>query len=858
MAAERLGNTITGKQKQNPHFSEIITIAKESNFTSPTISSKIANKLYPLDIFAAQAITLAIQRYGQNERTLFSFLEMRGTNSIKEHIDSVGSTTYNLSNVYDYIIYHFYSYLSSVNSDSSSWSAMRVALEKVEGFLDIEIIPSALKIIKSIGLINLFGSAGVKMSKDMLCVYSKYALNIDNPDYVINLLEQHKIIRYAIYKSKYIIFEGTDINIENELLKASSVIPKNFDIVNKLKLSFNLPIEFANSSYLKKGTPRYFQYVISEDPIQLTPVNEIDGYISLIFNKKKSILDDIISWSASCNDAVVFVYFKNTDEILDYLWEIDKLEYIQTIIDDKDTVARREISSLLLYQQDQINRSVLDSLFRYNDNIVWVYKGEILEINSKAKFNKLLSFISSEVYSETPILINEMINKHKPSSAMSLAKFKYFENLLNQSNIEDLGFEKGKYPPEKTIYKTLLQATEIHKKEFGVYDLFPPKDGSSFSALWEVCEKFLTSSSDKQKKILELSKILKARPFKLKQGFIDLWVITFLIIKRNDYSLYDSKGTYVPEINKNVLEIFNRSVNDFSVKAFNVEGIKLDLFNQYRKFIGADGDAEFTTDSLIETIRPFLVFYKKLNPYAKRTNKFAKKSTIKFRNILSQAKDPEKTFFEDLPNVLGFKNDKLINNEEVLRRYIDLIQIAIRDLRSCYVGLIDRLEKALIASLQLKSSDFNEYHKELISQYVSIKSHLLTNKQKTFLNRATELTVDRKAWYESICFVVLDKKLENLLDEEEEYLIDNLIFLFKDLLKYADISKLSIGEEDNFFRFELISKDGGVQPQVVKLNSKKENEVSKLEDKINKLFSGNDDIEIYALLNVLKKKMNNE
>ena len=52
-----------------------------------------------------------------------------------------------------------------------------------------------------------------------------------------------------------------------------------------------------------------------------------------------------------------------------------------------------------------------------------------------------------------------MVNKHKPSSAMSLARGKYLEKLLDDSDKENLGFENEKFPPEKTIYKTLLQNT---------------------------------------------------------------------------------------------------------------------------------------------------------------------------------------------------------------------------------------------------------------------------------------------------------------------------------------------------------------------------------------------------------------
>ena len=59
---------------------------------------------------------------------------------------------------------------------------------------------------------------------------------------------------------------------------------------------------------------------------------------------------------------------------------------------------------------------------------------------------------------------------------------------------------------------------------------------------------------------------------------------------------------------------------------------------------------------------------------------------MQFRNVLSTAKDPEKTFFEDLPRALGFKDSVLASNDEVLKSYVDLLQNAIRELRSCYVN----------------------------------------------------------------------------------------------------------------------------------------------------------------------------
>ena len=59
-------------------------LAKETHYVSDDFAEQTALELYPLDLFSAYAITAAIQRYGQNERSLFTFLASRGTNSIME------------------------------------------------------------------------------------------------------------------------------------------------------------------------------------------------------------------------------------------------------------------------------------------------------------------------------------------------------------------------------------------------------------------------------------------------------------------------------------------------------------------------------------------------------------------------------------------------------------------------------------------------------------------------------------------------------------------------------------------------------------------------------------------------------
>lgn len=803
--------------------------------------------------FILQALTLSIQRYGQNERTLFSFLEATGQGSLltfKESID----TTYSLADVYDYDIYNFYSYLSEVNSDSAAWTSIRVGLERVESLFEGRIAVEAIKLIKTIGMLNLFGKAGVQLNKEDLSAYAKFALGISAPEYIIELLTQHKIIRYATYKSQYILFEGTDVNIEGELLKAAGIVPRSRDVVEKLVACFNLPTEFANASYFRKGTPRYFKYEISDQPIISQPQGEIDGYINLIFNESLT-LENLKQHSAGVKEAILYAYFKKANQIIDHVWQLDKLAYVQKDVDSKDNVAQKEIKALIAHEQNLLNASVLNTLFNFNEDVEWVYRGEVIDISSKAMFNKWLSTISNDVYSDTPIFINEMVNKHKPSSAMSIARVNFLTHLLENGANANLGFEDGKFPPEKTIYLTLLHNTGIHRRIGREYILDAPID-ESFLPLWNACENFLESSKEKPRKLGELIKILRSRPFKLKQGVIDLWLPAFLIIKKNDYSLYNDTGIYIPTITREVLDIMQKSPVGFSVKAFNVDGVKLDLFNKYREALNLSQDAEFTAESLIETIKPFLLFYKKLNKYAKHTKRL-QKSTVKFRTALALAKDPEKTFFEDLPRALGFKDTEIAENTDVLMRYVELLQKSIRELRMCYSNLINRLEGMLVEELGLKSKEYASYKVELEHRYASIKTYLLTERQKTFLTRIIAKNTDRTTWYQSLAYIVLDKQLESLLDEEEAYLMDNLIHSFKELLKYVEISDKGLTNEDNFFRFEIISNNGAATQQIIQLSSVKTKQAKTLEEKINKFLSGDRDIDTYTLLSIIKK-LNND
>ena len=830
-------------------------LAKETHYVANDFSTETALQLYPLDLFSAYAVTSAIQRYGQNERSLFTFLAARGSNSIME-FEPKANETYNLQNVYDYVLYNFYSYLKDANADSMNWSSMQVSIERVEGqeWASKEEMLQAVKIVKAIGMMTLFGTAGFKLSTEQMAEYARLSMAIDDAETIIKKLIAKKIIRYAAYKERLMLFEGTDVDLEAEIREAGLMVSRPVTFVDELSVFFNKRISPVKAHYYHKGTPRFFDYEIREEPVEFVPKGDTDGYIELIFSTKKDALKDIKEFSANSEHALIFAYFNNTEEIVDHLYNIKKYMYLlERVLDKNDRVAVTEIQKLKEYEEALLNKAISDNLFAYKNRVVWVFNGKEQKVESHRNFNRLLSKVCDTIYHQTPVMNNELFNKHKLSSSISLARKNYLTNLLEHSNEEDFGFPADKFPPEKTIYFSLLKNTGLHVD--GEFADAPSNEG--FMPLWRASEEFLQSSENKARKISELIKLLSAQPYKLKQGFLDFWIPTYLFIKRQDFALYDaSKGAFMPNVNMEFFDLLQKHPGDFEVKKFAGDGVKLGFFNQYRRFINLGEESAITNASFIETIKPFLSFYMRLNDYTKHTRKFDHASTMKFRDVLAKAKDPEKAFLEDMPEALGFDDEKL-KQERFREEYGNTIQRAIKELRSCYSKLIDRLEERLVEGFGLESYEYNEYVKEIHSRLANVKAYLLTDKQREFYHHVMTEYDNRTQWYQSICYTILEQRLDTLKDEQEDKLADDLLYLFRECEKYSSISEqVSEGEKTDAYSFDMVTNKGtSVRTQTYVLPEKDKQKADALEKKISELLSGDNNVDVCTLLSILNKKM---
>lgn len=810
---------------------------------------KVENDLYPLDIFSAYMLTLALQKYGQNERSLFSFLQSENNqlNELKT------GEFFMISAVYDYLYFNFYSFLNSkANPDFAHWYSIKEAIGYVEVSYEGE-QQLAIEIVKTIGLFQIFGNKGSTIDAHFFQTYFQNQAKAADILKVLETLEKKQIIRFNRFAQCYRIYEGSDFDIDEALNKAENQIERIVDIVPKLRTQFDFPLEQAKAVSYKTGTPRLFEYVLSSKPINTEPVGEIDGFINLIFSQKLS-REQLMEQSAATDEAIVYVLFEQTQAIEQTIFEIDKIGHVlKSIKDDGDKVAIRELESLKSNFNEQLNNQVQTAL--YTEDVSWYFNGVQQTILSKKEATKLLSRACEAVYHRTPILQNELFNKHKVSTPIAAARKNYFDALVKGYETEDLGFSKEKFPPEKTIYISLLRNTGIHSSLNGIYSLGKPQNNPLWMAVWEECERFLASAKEDKKPITELYELLQKRPYKLKLGVLDFWITTFLFIRRGDYALY-SEGTFKPYVNEDELYLITRNPKHYTIKSFELNDLRLSFFNKYRAFLQQQDSEKLSVSSFIESIRPILLMYRKLNHYAQTTKRISMEAQ-RLRDAIAKAQDLEKVFFDDFPSALGVDIGELLKSEHNFDNYILKFQETISEIGKSYDELLNRIELFIQQEVLHDNLPFEKYKKVFQKQFASIKDHQLLPLQKTFLQRINSPMNDRDSWLASIGQTLIGKPLTQLSDNDEEILKEKFKHTRQELLNLLEIQKISVdSKKEEVFKIDFTSHDSGTTPHFVRIPKKQLEAAEASIKRIQSELGTDKELRIALLAKLLKDELN--
>lgn len=228
LAAKRIENLpVTASRPKRPEV--LLELLEEAKLISTTIDRRLAKRLFPLDYLSAYVLAQALQRYGQNERSLFSFLVSQESYGLlrfnEEH-----QPYYSLPQVFTYLTQNLSQEINSRdNPHRTTWKAMFDALDRVDA-LNHEDYEAIKAVVQCIGLINIFGKSLGRLDERTLAQYLECTASIKEGRKLIQLLVDKKMIRFYHHKNKLFFFSGTDVDIEQELAWASQRIDPSFSV----------------------------------------------------------------------------------------------------------------------------------------------------------------------------------------------------------------------------------------------------------------------------------------------------------------------------------------------------------------------------------------------------------------------------------------------------------------------------------------------------------------------------------------------------------------------------------------------------------------------------------------------------
>ena len=214
-----------------------------------------------------------------------------------------------------------------------------------------------------------------------------------------------------------------------------------------------------------------------------------------------------------------------------------------------DAVAREELG----LQLSQIENEVEDQLTAIFDgdsdyDCTWYYKGQLVNsITSQRTRNAYLSNICDTVYHKTPLIKNELINRRKISGAATTARRKLIQHMLECGNQKDLGIEG--YPPELSIYRSLLLKTGIHRCKSDLWGFHPPfeDDENNTQETWQEIENYLTKCETTRQPVEKLYEELMKPPYGIRIGPLPILLSAAILHYRTEIALYEN-GSFVADM----------------------------------------------------------------------------------------------------------------------------------------------------------------------------------------------------------------------------------------------------------------------------------------------------------------------
>ncbi|RKU07521.1 hypothetical protein C6502_17240 [Candidatus Poribacteria bacterium] len=882
---------------ENPNLSVAADLELKPRQLDQSEFVSLLDSCLPLHPTVALIVSPLFRRFAQNERSLFALLNSSEPHGLQDFLatqtyDGRCLPTFTLSNLYDYI----YNALGSglyTSREGAKWAQIESAIERLSNPS-----PMTVKLIKTIGLLGIVGetSVNLKASKALL----RYALDgmdtlqnepVQSFENALEILEQRSIVIYRRYSDAYALWEGSDIDIEARLREAREQLDSNLRLPTALSTLTQPQPLIARRHLFVTGTLRYFavRYTDLEsfDADLHKPYDDADGLVlyALPANEleKKQLVKKATNASVAIRKEVLIAIPQSIGFLRDAVLELWCLGWVEENTPELtgDATARRElwarrgeaereVSAQLtsLFSGTIASSQVGGSLVR-NDTgntggYLWYHKGgRKRQITSRRTLNEYLSKICKSVYPQTPILRNELINRQQISSQAASARRQLIEAMLDSQGQERLGI-KG-YPPEMSIYLSLLFNTRIHRRVSGVWGFHPPKAGNKTRIYftWQEIEKFLSKCEETRQSVATLYKRLEQPPFGLRSGPMPILLCAVLLHYKSEIALYE-EGSFVADISMPVFERLIRSPEKFEIKRFRMEGIRAEVFEQFTGMISKPVSAEGSPPNLLVIVRALIGFIHKLPRYTMLTQDLSD-AAIALRRAIADAREPDTLLFEQLPQALGFDafGPSVKTDSKTVDVFFNALQDTLSELKQAYDDLLSSIEEMLVSEFSLQS-DSDSPHTELIERASPLLDSTIDTQLKGFLIRICDEGLDFKEWVEAIGTYIAGKPPASWNDSDKAHFKMNLSELARKFHHFDALSFERQEQSDNsvgeVIRVGITTRSSTEQERVVTVPSTAEAQIDNIERGIEEVFEsagvdGNSNLRLAILARLSQKLM---
>lgn len=718
-------------------------------------AERFGPRLYPLHPATLIALAHVSKRLGQSERSIFAFLnsaEPNGFGDFTRRTAADRANWFRLANLFDYLSGGGTLRFRNLEA-SRRWE---FALARVHA--SVSLTERQLDLVKTVAVEECFGPfshAGLT-AEGLFLTAGGNGVNEVNEE--LHGLVEAGVLLKRQSTSEFVLQTDRELNVEALYQEAVKNVDHHATAIRGLRDIIASTRVIAHRHYQETGTLRTARMTICRtadvDALPLVPnVSESDGEIVLVLCSPKEFRagPQKLLKNEALSDRFRVVRFVNADEkVLDQLFQFACWSSVYTSLARRnvDPWGLRFIERQLATTRRYIEVALVSQLEAGASTICspWYYQGD--EINNASELNasQICSAVFDRLYSATPRIQNELINRRKPSAAIVLARQKLIEMAMANPKVPMFGIEG--YPPERLIYMSIAAASGLHAGEQGFKE--PSKVKKEWQPVFDLISNRLQGLN--RVNVEELLEELALPPLGLRSGVAMTMIALYIVAYQRSIALFE-RNSFIAAI---TIEHFTRMFRNpklFEFRQFTADRKTTEVLKAYIAMLNSVGVHTADDTGTAEVAREVIRWYARLPQFARVTNAVSPLAR-EIRDVAKKATDPSELLFKDLPKVAKTHAPAGMGDPmQAIRQAMVELSTTERQLRNRIVGVLGGVFSI--------SGDLSTVRQQLMQECSSRTSDLVDFKLKAFVLRCADAGLTDERWLESIASLLTQKPLES-------------------------------------------------------------------------------------------------